>query len=313
MIETSLAIVVDALEFRRACITSLLSNWAATEEITLLPLSPEEAHQKLRTNGECRVVVLNIGAAALSHSDVLSEIKVLRALAPATALVVIADREDADDVLAAMQAGAQAYVSNLLTPDLVFRALSFVLHGGTYFPRSIVDKGSFPSEPEVEATPVQREEASQQAGLSRLDSAGRAIAAMADDCETQSSRLLDLSDRQMAILAGICRGEPNKIIGRTLNLPESTVKVHVREIMRKLAVSNRTQIAITLAGMTQQIAATASISRRVVSSLAETIAGSSQLCDVIPLIPTSNSSAADAVAKSLQPGGEVSGRASTRR
>jgi DNA-binding NarL/FixJ family response regulator len=48
-----------------------------------------------------------------------------------------------------------------------------------------------------------------------------------------------LSERQMAILHGLCRGEPNKIIGRALSLP--TVKVHVREIMRKLSVPNRTR------------------------------------------------------------------------
>jgi DNA-binding CsgD family transcriptional regulator len=52
-----------------------------------------------------------------------------------------------------------------------------------------------------------------------------------------------------AVLRGLCRGEPNKIIARALNLPESTVKVHVREIMRKHAVSNRTQIAVVVSRM----------------------------------------------------------------
>jgi DNA-binding CsgD family transcriptional regulator len=58
--------------------------------------------------------------------------------------------------------------------------------------------------------------------------------------------LATLTDRQRAILDGLCRGEPNKIIGRRLDLPESTVKVHVREIMRKFAVSNRTQVALAV-------------------------------------------------------------------
>ena len=56
-----------------------------------------------------------------------------------------------------------------------------------------------------------------------------------------------LSQRQHAILERLCRGESNKVIGRTLNLPESTVKVHVRELMRKLSVDNRTQVAIVAA------------------------------------------------------------------
>jgi DNA-binding CsgD family transcriptional regulator len=125
--------------------------------------------------------------------------------------------------------------------------------------------------------------------------------------------LLDLSDRQIAILAGICRGEPNKIIGRTLNLPESTVKVHVREIMRKLAVSNRTQVAIAFARMAQPIAATASISRRVANSLAETIERSSQICDVIPLVPPPASKVANEIEKSSHPGGKTNGKMSTTR
>ena len=60
---------------------------------------------------------------------------------------------------------------------------------------------------------------------------------------------LELSGRQHSVLEGVCRGEPNKIIGRALNLPESTVKVHVREIMRKLSVSNRTQVAVVASRM----------------------------------------------------------------
>jgi len=307
--EAGVAIIVDALEFRRACIASLLGDWAGTEEIGLLPLAPEEAHERLRTDRQCRLVILNAGATAHSLPDILAEIKVLRAMAPAAALVIVADREEPDDILAAMQAGAQAYLSNLLAPDLVFRALSFVLHGGTYFPRSLVDKGSFPVEPELEATPVQGEDASGKAGSIRSDPAGLPVAATANDDAVRSARMLDLSDRQMAILAGICRGEPNKIIGRALNLPESTVKVHVREIMRKLAVSNRTQVALAFSRMARPVSATAAISRRAVNSLTETLIRGAQVCDVIPLVPPVGSKVAEEIDKPLQ---SSKGRASTR-
>jgi len=43
------------------------------------------------------------------------------------------------------------------------------------------------------------------------------------------------------------QGEPNKIIAHELGVSESTVKVHLRSIMSKLKVSNRTQIVCTLA------------------------------------------------------------------
>lgn len=54
---------------------------------------------------------------------------------------------------------------------------------------------------------------------------------------------------QQAILKLVCKGESNKHIARTLNLPETTVKARVRDVMHKLVVTNRTQIAIVAAKM----------------------------------------------------------------
>lgn len=50
-----------------------------------------------------------------------------------------------------------------------------------------------------------------------------------------------LTSRQMAVLMHIQRGKANKIIAHELGMSESTVKVHVRNIMRKLGATNRTQ------------------------------------------------------------------------
>ena len=55
-----------------------------------------------------------------------------------------------------------------------------------------------------------------------------------------------MTDRQRAVLLCLCEGDPNKVIGRKLGMTETTVKVHVREIMRKLGVVNRTQVAIVV-------------------------------------------------------------------
>jgi DNA-binding NarL/FixJ family response regulator len=64
------------------------------------------------------------------------------------------------------------------------------------------------------------------------------------EIKTASSQ--PLTDRQRAVLLCLCRGDPNKVIGRKLGMTETTVKVHVREIMRKLGVVNRTQVAIAV-------------------------------------------------------------------
>lgn len=55
---------------------------------------------------------------------------------------------------------------------------------------------------------------------------------------------VDLTDREREVLACLARGDSNKEIGRRLNIAEGTVKVHVKTILRKLGLRNRTQGAI---------------------------------------------------------------------
>jgi DNA-binding NarL/FixJ family response regulator len=49
--------------------------------------------------------------------------------------------------------------------------------------------------------------------------------------------------KQAAVIEAIRRGKANKAIAYELNMCESTVKVHVRTIMKKLKANNRTQVA----------------------------------------------------------------------
>jgi DNA-binding NarL/FixJ family response regulator len=52
---------------------------------------------------------------------------------------------------------------------------------------------------------------------------------------------IDLTSRQINVLARLRQGKANKIIAHELQMSESTVKVHVRNIMRKMGATNRTQ------------------------------------------------------------------------
>ena len=49
--------------------------------------------------------------------------------------------------------------------------------------------------------------------------------------------------RQAAVVKALCQGKANKIIAYELKMKESTVKVHVRNIMKKLKAKNRTEVA----------------------------------------------------------------------
>jgi two-component system nitrate/nitrite response regulator NarL len=53
-----------------------------------------------------------------------------------------------------------------------------------------------------------------------------------------------LSEREAQILDGLVQGHANKIIARTCDITEATVKVHMKSILRKIQVANRTQAAV---------------------------------------------------------------------
>jgi len=58
------------------------------------------------------------------------------------------------------------------------------------------------------------------------------------------SAVLKLSERETQILDGLVRGYANKVIARRCDITEATVKVHMKSILRKFRVGNRTQAAI---------------------------------------------------------------------
>lgn len=53
-----------------------------------------------------------------------------------------------------------------------------------------------------------------------------------------------LTPRQLDVLALLCEGLPNKLIGRRLNISSATVKIHVASILHALNVSSRLQAVI---------------------------------------------------------------------
>jgi len=52
------------------------------------------------------------------------------------------------------------------------------------------------------------------------------------------------TDRQSAVVDALRRGKPNKLIAHELHMSESTVKVHIHNIMKKLGAKNRMEVAI---------------------------------------------------------------------
>ena len=53
-----------------------------------------------------------------------------------------------------------------------------------------------------------------------------------------------LTEREEQVLRGLVKGHSNKVIARNCGVAEATIKVHIKSLLRKLRVANRTQAAI---------------------------------------------------------------------
>jgi DNA-binding NarL/FixJ family response regulator len=61
---------------------------------------------------------------------------------------------------------------------------------------------------------------------------------------TTVSRVSILTSRELSVVRAIQQGKSNKVIAHELNMCPSTVKVHVRNVMRKMNAKNRTDVAM---------------------------------------------------------------------
>lgn len=130
---------------------------------------------------------------------------------PALPLVFLSEEEDINEIVAALDSGARGYIPTSVSLEVAVEALNLVRAGGVFFPASV-----FLSAKRMLKT-ISTEERSPLSGL--------------------------FTERQAAVVKAIRQGKANKMIAYELNMHESTVKVHVRNIMKKLKAQNRTQVA----------------------------------------------------------------------
>lgn len=150
----------------------------------------------------------------LPGEDGVDAIRKLRRLAPETTIAALSASEDIDDIARVMAAGAMGFIKKSFGPDVLKNVIELILSGERFYPvadKPLVDRGG--------------------PGRGPADAGGEGGAV--------------LTPRQTEILRGLVEGRSNKEIARSLNIIEGTVKAHIRSMMGKLRVRNRTQLAIT--------------------------------------------------------------------
>ncbi len=145
----------------------------------------------------------------------------LREAVPGVRVLMLTVSEDEQDLAAAIRGGASGYLLKTIEGDALVAAIIRVMRGES----------------------VVAEEMTGKLVAAYRDAAAAPARAGPGPAEP-ASPLAHLSPREQEILRAIARGASNKEIGRELGIAETTVKIHVQHVLRKLDVSSRVQAAV---------------------------------------------------------------------
>lgn len=213
-------LVVDPRSLTREGLAKLLENQEAIRVLTAAN-SNDVACLHESERARVNVILLSVGFTDMDDEAIRSNIATLSNLVSARPIIVVSERSESQYVGAALKLGARGFVPTTANAQLLVGALFLVQAGGTFVPA----------------------EAFAKALSERRSDATAAKAGPHDEC------LGGLTPRQLDVLCLLRQGKPNKIIAYELSMRESTVKVHVRAIMRKLKASNRTEVVFRASSM----------------------------------------------------------------
>lgn len=207
-------LLVDDHTLFRSGIRSLLQRHA---EFTVVGEAADGVEGiKRATQLQPDIVLLDLNMPGMSGVETL---QLMLQDCPNTAVIMLTVSEDAEDLSAALKAGARGYLIKNIDADYLVRALRRAAAGEAVVAEAMTAKL-----------------------VTQLRNVGAVKA-------VPPSELDKLTPREKEILACLARGESNKSIARTLDVAESTVKIHVQNILKKFNLSSRVQAAVFAVGL----------------------------------------------------------------
>lgn len=172
---------------------------------------PNAEAARKHTTGEVPPSLL-LFALSNGQDDYEEEVRKLRESFSDVPIVAIAELLSLEEVTRCLVAGVRGFLLSDISTEALSYSLQLVLLGETVFPTKMASFWMRPDKP-------------------RVSPASKVIAE-------------SLSGRENDILRCLVEGNSNKAIARQLEITESTVKVHMKSLLRKINASNRTQAAI---------------------------------------------------------------------
>ena len=212
--DRELVLLIDPRVLDRECLARSLETQNPSLDIFAVG-SSDEWH-KIAGGRHPKAVLLIVGSRKITEQGICNEIHDLAEEFEEQPVIVIADTDDLGQILKALEAGAKGYIPSNVGVDVAAEAILLARAGGVFVPAS-------------------------------------GVLAMRDVINSNSSRVVGLGNlftaREAEVAEALHRGKANKIIAYELQLCESTVKVHIRNIMKKLNATNRTEVAYKIREM----------------------------------------------------------------
>jgi len=209
-----LILLIDPRALGRECLAQSLRT--QSPEMEIVAVGSADEWRKLGDSREPSAVLFIVGSRKIADSGVRSEIQDLAGIFEDSPVIVVADSDDLGQILTALDSGARGYIPSNVGVSVAAEAIHLAQVGGVFVPASGV----------LAMRDVINSTTNRTAGLGNLFTA-----------------------REAEVAEALRRGKANKIIAYELQLCESTVKVHIRNIMKKLNATNRTEVAYKIREM----------------------------------------------------------------
>jgi two-component system nitrate/nitrite response regulator NarL len=202
----------------------------------------DEASIRALPSGKVCVWLIGVEKFSASTCEFIGR---LHAITPEVKTVILAQFQAVEDVVLALEAG----VSGILSPDIsserLIKSLELIALGETVVPSEFLLMVRVRvTNPIKMQPPSQTDQHSEAAALPSVMGDTVSSKERSSNGQSATASAKALSRRETAIMRLLINGGSNKVIARQLVITEATVKVHIKAILRKLRLQNRTQAAM---------------------------------------------------------------------
>lgn len=265
MSNASVIWLLDDREIRRAAVSGFLSIWARQALIDIRAVDAVEAIPRRRADGDetpPELCVLVVGGTSLADPELSSRVESLVETLAGRPLAILSDIDAPLEVTLAIELGVNGLITTNMATSVAVAALNFILLGGTYFERSSLfgmyeklTNGGVNADASAESLSTIYDSSARQRVKAALHD-GQPAVHMGSTVGTMTEGLgfqPTLTNRQKEIVEMLKLGRSNKEIARTLYISDATVKIFVRQVMKKYGAVNRTQVALLASDAMSQV------------------------------------------------------------